>query len=497
MLPSLANLSLRRQGLAVGAPLSDEVKVAIVKDAMLKIQQGAPLSDEVKAAMLEIECNICFEKIKEPSPSWRGDSTDAGAKEWTVACFNQHVFHKACLKRAWNEAGSGNERCPDCRAPPAQGLLAQSTGWLGAPSTPGPERPAVYRMLRQRSEDDRQRSRGMRMRVDSALQAAEHYSPAWHTPLGDNLGGHDLRPPLPIDTARVHGEVETQLAAIRSLLTEDDVQIDREARLAFEVRLALEARLEEIGHMQQTVLQNRINYTILGTLILILDQYVSGLRPVGQSDVTDVGLPATALRVQEIKDAYMEMARQAGLSWDVSEERFRANNMARLLDGSPLITPAPAPAARRVDYGVARAMAGAVTTSWGQFQVAQRAVTDETKERLRRAAGGQVQPFDTFVEALTAINRLWGEVVEADREDILDALNAFYDREVALERVARSASAVFNVSGNLSDTTVYANSYLHNLNEAWPRFSEANRTVNEERRSANRARARIRLFGGP
>lgn len=257
MLPNLANLSFRRQRLAV----------------------GAPLSDEVKAAILEIECNICSEKIKVPSLSWLGPSTDAGATRWTIACFNQHVFHKACLKGAWNGAGLGNERCPDCREPPAQGLLTESAGWLGNPTVP-------------------------------------------------------------------------------------------------------------------------------------------------------------------------------------------------------------------------------VFAAWGRFQEVQRAVTDRTKRRLREAAVMGVQPFETFVAALTVINdHLWRGGVWAgatpDIEEITRALNAFYDSEVILQRIARSASTVFDVSGDLSDTITFATWYLRMLVEAWPRFGEAYLTVNEERRSANNARSRARIFGRP
>lgn len=465
MLPNLANLSLRRKCLSV----------------------GAPLSDEVKKAMLEIECNICSEMLKVPSPYWRGRSDDPGAKEWTIACFNQHVFHKACLKGAWNGAGRGNERCPDCRESPAQGLLAKSTDWMGTPPPP------PSRMVRRPSEDDGQRPLGMRMRVNPTLQGLSANRPAlWRVPRSDNLGEQDLRPPLPIDTARVHDSVETTLIAVRALTAEGDSRVNLRV---------LEARLTEVGYMQQAVLENRINYIIFGLLLIILNQYVWGIRlPVGRMQQD-----AIVKLVQEIIDAYTNMARQAGLTWDVPAERFRVNDMARLPDGSLAQTPAPAPAPapavvpRRVDYGPAR-----VISAWGFFQEKQRAVTDDTKQRLSRVTAGGSQPFEAFVEALTAVNQLWeqresavqgGPMTTPDIEEIAGALNTFYDREAALERVARSASTVFDVSGALSDSTVFAGSYLRALNEVWPRFGEVYRTVNEERRPANNARSRVRLFG--
>jgi len=349
MLPNLSSLSLRRQCLAV----------------------GAPLSDEVKAAMGNIECNICLELLSTTSPYWLGNENDDGAKGWTIACFNQHVFHKACLKGAWEGAGRGRERCPDCREKPAPGLVARSTMWRMGASTAVPDLPPprtfeprqqyVVEMLDRVVADDPTPpplppppppgpprpplavppgNLGMQVRVNPIIEAGGRSPLAlWKVPRTEELGDQNLKPPLPEDTRRVFGEVEVHLQTMRNML-DDTPGVNV---------LVLGARSTEIAIIQVSVLSNRINYISFGFMIHILHQYVTGMQAMMDAENEDEGDPRVRASqeamldvIKRIISAYEGLARRAGLSWDAEEGHYRLNDMARLPDGSPFVRPAGA-----------------------------------------------------------------------------------------------------------------------------------------------------------
>jgi len=113
-----------------------------------RVPVGARFSDLIKKELANTECNICFELLSSPSPSWKGAGGDPKAKEWAIVCSNQHIFHKACIKTEWNTVGIGRERCPDCRLAPSEGTLVDSAGWTGGPLLDPVSPPPVMRQQR-------------------------------------------------------------------------------------------------------------------------------------------------------------------------------------------------------------------------------------------------------------------------------------------------------------------------------------------------------------
>lgn len=141
MLPNLGGLSLSKLSLARHCLAADDMS-------------GRP--DD--ALMNQVMCDICFAPLAPPADWTPADALPEGETEWppawtewtgadpkwTVACKNNHIFHKYCLKRTLQVSQKG-QVCPECSEPVEPGIL----GTL-FPRPAGQVTPA----RRQRSGDD-------------------------------------------------------------------------------------------------------------------------------------------------------------------------------------------------------------------------------------------------------------------------------------------------------------------------------------------------------
>lgn len=218
--------------------------------------------------------------------------------------------------------------CPPIDAPlsdDAKAAIDSSTYWL-EPSPP-PQLPPIPGL----AADQGLRPIGLRTVVNATVENSRgDVVPAlWRAPRQEGLV--NLRPPL---SSEVESVFDTVNELIRNMKTIGPSEVEK-------------ARLLELEAVQVMMDETRINSIVLGLLLIGLNQYIKGMNTLhengafaGETRSIIARRLALVKGFEDVFNAYVDMAANAGLAWDTPENLWRLNGQARLPDGT-LFVPAP------------------------------------------------------------------------------------------------------------------------------------------------------------
>lgn len=322
-----------------------------------RVPVGAPLSDLIKKALAKTECNLCFELLSSPSPNWKGADGDPKASEWAIVCSNQHIFHRACIKTAWDAAGIGKERCPDCRLAPSEGTLVDSVGWTGAPVPnqqpadpnnpfalgrlpqpqtwagrrrellPEPEAPPLpQRQSGFQNESSADLYRARFFGTDGFIMRADSFDAFWGI---ERIGTDIIEGVDVVDTDIIEGVAPPAAAqyelysTVNSIVHDLEVSYMRHAEYLLTPEMT-NARVAELKEFQGTLLAERVNSDVLERMLSTLYQYMA-LSPPAE-------YPYHLERYRQIYSFYKDFAYRHGLVFIEAYLKFEIGSNFQLLN---------------------------------------------------------------------------------------------------------------------------------------------------------------------